>query len=260
MAIVVPNTYNINMSTLLSIKKTKAYPYNSMKSQVSSSGDSFTLSMTSLFNQCSNSSQKNFEIYKLLTLHGFRRRRFYDVINVLETLGICNKVNSETLSWNGIDNAAISIDQLARRHGAYDKDKTLSDIIPCITTITITSMTEFFVISFIALERQNLDIKEIAAFISRANGREKTTLCKLYQIAQILQIAGIITKTEKKSQFRMCDDYFVQASNNFQNVGCMEIKNLLSRPSFSVDLDIIERRNAEFKTTRQISSSSSEEI
>jgi hypothetical protein len=248
------------MTEVFDVRKQKRRSIGGVHNKVTNNGDSFTLSLASLFNQCSNSSHKNFEIYKLLSTHGFRRRRFYDVINVLETLGICNKINSETLLWNGIGNASMAIDRLARKHGAYDRGKTLSDIIPCISTITITSMTEFFVVAFIALEKQNLDIKEIAAFISRTNGREKTTLCKLYQIAQILQITGIITKTEKKSQFRMCDDFFLRASKNFQNVGYMEIKNLLNRPSFSIDNNIIEIRNIEYKSASPLSCSSSEEI
>ena len=224
-----------------------------------SSYDSFSFSMSSFFHFCSSSSSSHFEIFKLLSAHGFRRRRFYDVVNVLETLGICSKINSETLVWNGMGNVKHAIENLAKKHGAFNQNKTMEDIIPYISTITITSMTEFFIISFIALERQNLDIKEVAYFISRVNGRAKTTLCKLYQIAQILQIVGVITKTEKKSQFRMSDNYFIPASKKFNSIGFMEIGNLLSRPSFNANQNVIERRNAEYKSAVNYFLSSSDE-
>ena len=169
---------------------------------------SFTEALKNFYNLCETSRKNHFEISKLITKLGFKKRRFYDVINVFETLGICCKLSSNLIEWKGIDYAYQSIEQIALEHGVFNADSSLGDIVENDDSIAISTLTECLINCFLALQKQNLDIKEISNFIARNTGREKTVLCKLYQIVQILQVLGIITKTDIRSQFRMNDKYF----------------------------------------------------
>ena len=169
---------------------------------------SFTESLKNFYNLCETSRKNHFEISKLISKLGFKKRRFYDVINVFETLGICCKLSSNLIEWKGIDYAFQSIEQIALDHGVFNADNTLGDIVENDDSIAISTLTECLINCFLALQKQNLDIKEISNFIARNTGREKTVLCKLYQIVQILQVLGIITKTDIRSQFRMNNKYF----------------------------------------------------
>jgi hypothetical protein len=41
-----------------------------------------------------------------------------------------------------------------------------------------------------------LDIRQISRYLARQTGRRKSTLCKLYQIAHILEAAAVVIRSD----------------------------------------------------------------
>lgn len=207
--------------------------------------DCFRASIGSFVSDAEAKASSELIISQICSDYGFQKRRLYDVINVLETVGCCKKTSVDTIQWLGLSKVAPTLIKLQKRAGVTDGSNTLDDIFPNERCISIAHMTSMFVMCFLVLKMETLDVKHIGMFLSRSNGRYKTTLCKLYQIAHILEAAGIIAKsvipgemTLEKRFFATVDVKDKEESNPFS------IQGLLNRVS---DIDYVtKRRRAEF--------------
>ena len=177
----------------------------------------------------------------------FQRRRLYDVIRVFEAIGCCMKTGVDTIIWLGLKNIYPSLLKLAKESKVFDKSMAIEQVLQSDPSISIAKLTQNFFLSYFALNEQCLDIRSIASFISRDNGRYKSTLCKLYQITFILESVGIVERQEVAGLLRISDSYFVQ--NPYQSikpkvqVSFLDINSLLNRPEQQEEDYINIRRN-----------------
>lgn len=214
--------------------------------------DSFTSSTQKLIHYCASDKNGLYNLNKLSSKLGFHQRRFYDVINVLSTIGFCTKVDSARLQWNGQSNVKSTLSKLMINYNIFDENTSLESILPSDGTISISKVTESFLMLFNFLGLQQLDIKESSAFLSIHSGRQKTTLCKLYQIAQILEVAGIVSRTKQTSEIRINDPYFVEIKfDQKEKNDPLNLDVLLNRPVENLPQSPIFTRRAAFQSYLQ---------
>lgn len=210
--------------------------------------NNFKTSILKLIETCNKDTTEHYDMFKVASNLNFHKRRFYDVINVLEVIGVCVKLDTDTFLWNGLGNIRDTIHKIAYTNGAFSKDESLAKIIPNEECISIGKVTEHFILCFIALQEQCLNIKKVSFFLSRDNCRAKTTLCKLYQITHVFESMGIITKTENTSEFRLADEYFISPEETSKQPDSpYSIDALLNRKYSFSQSDIIRKRKLEFQ-------------
>ena len=210
--------------------------------------NNFKLSIQKLIELCNKDTTEHYDMFKVSTHLSFHRRRFYDVINVLEVIGCCVKLDTDTFLWNGLGNVRDTITKMAYTNGVFSKDVTLDSILPNEDCISIGKVTEHFILTFLALQEHCLDIKKVSFYLSRYNNRSKTTLCKLYQITHIFESMGILTKTENTSEFRLSDEYFVSPEVTIQQGDSpYSIESLLNRQVPFAQSSIVKQRRLEFQ-------------
>lgn len=222
----------------------------------------FKVSMQKLIEMLKNNDcNENIDMNKIETMFNINKRRFYDTLKVLEVIGVCEK-ESTTFKWNGLSNIVRTIRKIAEINGAFSNDKKLAEVIPTEECISIGKVTEQFILCFIGLQKQTLNIKEVSIFLSRDNNRFKTTICKLYMISLIFVSIGIAKKTENASEFRLEDQYFIPFDCGDAKIDSFySIESLLNKKDPSSTTDTIEKRRIEFYSQQsediKLSSSSS---
>ena len=168
----------------------------------------FQDSISKFINYVKESNEENHRILNICNQFNFQRRRFYDVLNILEALGTCHKMNTDTFSWLGMDKILPTIREKIQEKGIFNPTISMEAIFPMEEKIFISKLTINFLLCFIALREQCLSLQSIAQFLSRNNNRFKTTLCKLYQIVYILVLIGIIEKKSVPSEVAIVDKYY----------------------------------------------------
>ena len=211
-------------------------------------GESFRNSTVKMMQYCSEKKGKVFNIPKLCHKMGFERRRFYDVVNVLDVCGCCEKVDAESIVWHGLENIKPTLTMMAQKYGTFEPTKTLCDIVPGNISISISVVTKYFILCFLSTNQKILDIKEISAFLSRENGRMKTTLCKLYQIVQIFDSLEVLYKTSNVGQFTINPKYFPSIDKQLPATESpCSLSFLLNKPVPFFSNDVILKRQQDFK-------------
>jgi hypothetical protein len=186
-------------------------------------------------------------ISDLIPRFRFEKRRLCDVLCVLTALGCCQKRNSQNIEWNGLRTIRETLIRLQHMGNADNPHITLGAIVPPLKFVCISSVTASFLLCFLALHAQTLDIRRVARYLSRASGRHKTTLCKLYQIAHILEAAGIITRSGILGQVTLVDQFYVPIDLNLMDEKTsFGIVSILNHPH---EMDrFIQTRRLEFQT------------
>ena len=158
--------------------------------------DKFRLGIQSLVKKAEQTpGQKVFCITQVCNEFDIQRRRLYDVINVLESMGVIKKATVDAFVWLGFQNIPPTIDKLLETYGFPNCSSLYAKFFSYNQHISIATLTEYFILCFFIFHKPSLYIKQIAHFLSRENGRYKTTLCKLYQVTHILESAGIIERS-----------------------------------------------------------------
>jgi hypothetical protein len=170
--------------------------------------DSFRCSIRSFLQSAESSLPTNYPIPHLVTEFGFQKRRLYDVLSVLAAVGCCQKVSSDSVVWLGLWNVPRTLQSIQIECGADSPIATLDQVVESQSSVSISKLTVGFVLCFLAMRQQTLDIKHISRYLSRRTGRHKSTLCKLYQIAHILEAAGIIAKGTVPGQLAITPKFF----------------------------------------------------
>jgi hypothetical protein len=140
---------------------------------------------------------------------GFQKRRLYDLLCVLCALGCCEKRAVDGLQWYGRARIPSVLLKLQLDAGANSASSSLDFIIGSQHTVSITPLTVQFVLCFLALGMDTLDIRHISRYLARQSRRHKSTLCKLYQIAHILEASGIVSRTDVPGQLTIGRAFFV---------------------------------------------------
>ena len=208
---------------------------------------SFRLSTLAFIKNCESDPSCRFDIRNTSAKLGFNQRRFYDVLHVLEKIGCCPKVDQDTFIWLGIDQAKICIQRIAELSGAFNPQRTMKQMFSCSGCVSIPQVTEDFLLLFVALDTQVLNVIEASTFLSLNDTRERTTRCKLYQVAAILDLCGILKKTERTSEFRLNDEFFISSSRRIEQEEQMSIGSLLSRDTPGYTNPTILKRREEYR-------------
>ena len=112
----------------------------------------FKNSTLAFIENCKSKPDMRYDIRTTSDQLGFKQRRFYEVINVFETIGCCPKVDSETFVWIGFDQTRYTIERIANEHGVFYPNYTLEDIFCNHGCISVQRVTEEFLLLFISLE------------------------------------------------------------------------------------------------------------
>ena len=191
---------------------------------------SFKTSLISFKEFCNKKSEKMINIPKVCAKYGFQRRRFYDIINVLDVIGVAHKINADYFYWNGISTSLIMKTLIdicnSPEFKVFDPRRSIIDILGPSgyssksesptpeedkTIVGIVNITKHFLVSFTALNTKTIDVKELSYILTQKNKeRQKTMLCKLYLVGNILESVGILYKKgDVTSEFSFVSEYFV---------------------------------------------------
>jgi hypothetical protein len=172
-----------------------------------------------------------------------RRRRLYDVINVLIGLGCASRQGIDGLLWYGRQRIVTELRAGKARLGVDNYAIPLSTLFPCEEPADLITLTSALLLLFVAMKTDTLDLRKVSAFCSRGTGGYKSTLCKLYQIALILSALGITEKRDLPCEITLLSP-FTQLLRDDADENPLAIANLLNRPFDAHAL--IEARVQEF--------------
>lgn len=238
-----------NFTPLKRIAKLSMKDHELKRSSLNKSSETFRRSIQALINKTESHPPKDYHIPSICSSCGFQKRRFYDVINVLEAVGACWKKSVDVIVWKGLAQIPETLRLLQYHSATNGVNSTMEDIFPNEKCISISHLTVSLVLFFFALRKRSLHIKQVGIFLSRHNGRYKTTLCKLYQITHILEAAGIIEKSVIPGEIMMVKEFYapVEFEREEKPVDLFSITSLLNSSSDDDSMDsIIEQRRYEF--------------
>ena len=206
----------------------RSHIHDNKSHQTGNAKSSFKTTLISFKDYCNSKQDKIISIAKICKKFEFQRRRFYDVINVLETVGVAHKINSENFHWCGLNQVSVrnTIFEICNNNefNVFDKNTTLYQIFSTNednfesklysaenAIVGISNITKYFLVTFIALNTKTLDVKELSYILSKGNkSRQKTMLCKLYLVGNILESVGILYKKGKvTSEFSFSKEYYI---------------------------------------------------
>lgn len=182
------------------------------------------------------------QISKICKDYGFQRRRFYDVINVLEAVGCCVKTGMDTIFWAGLSNIPRALIKMQNSIQLKNGNFPLAHFFPNENRVSIGRLAYYFILIFLALQEKVLDVKEIAAYFSRENNRYRTTLCKLYQISHILEATSIIERTNEPGKIILSSKYNFPVPIEEVKHHPMSVIALLNNPPDSAASILNQRR------------------
>jgi hypothetical protein len=192
--------------------------------------------------ECPHKTQTMAELHQQFQ---FKRRRLYDVTNILIILGAAVRSGFEEIRWLG--QGAI-LPCLVRHKQAMDvmnRAIPLWVLFPPDNCVSFATLAMAVLMMFPAVGTERLSLRDISAFFSRDTQRYKTTICKLYQITVILCALGIVQRTESPSEVRLMPPYTCLLADDPVGGNPMSMSRLLSRPSWGADL--MDRRKVEFR-------------
>jgi hypothetical protein len=111
------------------------------------------------------------------------------------------------------------------------------------TTVSISTLTVGFVLCFLALRMRTLDIKQVSRYLSHQTGRQKSRLCKLYQIAHILEAAGVITRSEVAGEIVIVEKFFAPVDLKDPAKNPFAIESILNRARPGEEQTLQNRRS-----------------
>jgi hypothetical protein len=173
-----------------------------------------------------------------------KRRRLYDVINVLTAIGCATRNGASEITWHGMTNSLEHLKQASAEMEIQNLDKSLCDLFPSDHCVGLPSLTLSFILLFSAMRVDKLDLREVSCFFSRSTVRYKSTLCKLYQIALILSAIGLIARTTRVCEVKI-QPPFLEELPEVVSQFPISVEGLLNRPSKAGDR--ISRRRAEYQ-------------
>lgn len=148
-------------------------------------------------------------ITKLSTRFNIKRRRLYDVINVLISTGCCEKGEFDCIVWLGENKIYQKFAELYKIRQIGNPSMTIDELFPIEICVGVPNLTVNFILCYFALQTQCLDLRIIAALFSRGTQRMKTTLSKLYQISYILCSMGITRRNSQVCEV-VLEDYLYE--------------------------------------------------
>ena len=198
-------------------------------------------SIRALIQICSDTKDSYIDCQSLAETVGINKRRFYDILNVFETMGCVKKLTPTMIKWHGFQSFQEMIMKKAASLHLWDRQLTLSELIPSTDTCTICSLTINVFLLFIAMNTKVLNLKDICLFTIRDHGKFQSIMCKLYQLTHILCAADFITKINQGGDIQLIKP-FLQEEDDKE----LSISSLLNQP-VPYKMNFYEERRQEFK-------------
>ena len=136
------------------------------------------------------------ELNELATHLGVKRRRIYDIINIMESVHIVSRLKKNTYRWHGTDRLPLYFARLQKEgleeiHAGILPDKPVKGM-----SLTCQKLIQYFLITGIS-EIRLMDAAD--AVLGPNNGDEeektyKTKIRRMYDIANVLTSLNIIKK------------------------------------------------------------------
>lgn len=169
-----------------------------------------------------------------------KRRRLYDVINVLNAVGCFTRAGTDYLYWNGKEKILEELKIQKTKYKIDDWSLSLDQLFPSDAHVSIKSLTIAFLLLYSAIGANVIDLKATCMFFSRNSNRYRTTLCKLYQIILILGAINVVSKTDSVRQIHLLSPY---CECLLGNNGPDSIEFLLNRTDNDKNNQIKKRRD-----------------
>jgi hypothetical protein len=150
---------------------------------------------------------KEHRISMLSQISGIKRRRIYDILNVLESIGCCKRTDLDQLEWLGLERAESVISGLASAFLTTFSGLALESVFPCPCSVGTSDLTISFLKLFFGTGATTIDLRVASQFFSRGTPRYKTTLCKLYQITYMLSAIDVTRKTGNVCEVQLSPTY-----------------------------------------------------
>ncbi|OHT04677.1 hypothetical protein TRFO_27756 [Tritrichomonas foetus] len=209
--------------------------------------EQFSQSISNFVARAEERNDKLYTLDQLSNTYKIQRRRIYDVLNVMEAIGACQRTVSDSIIWLGLDNVRSLLFKLQKENGVNQADNPIVMIVPNNVCISMGQLTQSLLLCFLSLQTKSLDIKQVSYFLSRTNNRYKTTLCKLYQITHILEAIGIISHKNKVGEVCINDSFFavipISHTVEIQGHSPYSIESLLNRPLSDTEGIVAQRRS-----------------
>jgi hypothetical protein len=162
----------------------------------------------------------------------------YDIMNVFTAIGIAVRDGPEEIIWLGRDHIILELMRQKRCARVDYAELSLLDLFPIDGCVSLSSLTSSFLMLFAAIRVDVIDLRKASSFFSRALGKYRTTLCKLYQISVILGVLNVVERDSLVCVIRMLPPFTeLLLDQRFA------IPNLLVN---SGDTKFVEKRRAEF--------------
>jgi hypothetical protein len=172
------------------------------------------------------------------------------MLGVFTAIGCCRRTCGDTVMWHGMACVPPTFVRLQKDAHADFADVTLRAIVECQSDVSISALTIAFVLCFLGLQKCTLDIKQISRYLSG-----QSTLCRMYQVAHILEAAGVVERSVVPREITIAPPYFVPIPLNVRQVSgrsqnSYAISSLLVHAIPTVD-EILRKREAEFLAGRE---------
>jgi hypothetical protein len=151
----------------------------------------------------------------------------HDVTCVLTVIGACEKISSDTVRWVGLSRVPAHLRALQTDARVDIPDTSLDAIIGSCEVISISSLTVRFLLCLLLLRMPTMDIQKVSRYPSRKTKRYKSTLCKAYQIAHILEAASVLKRSAVAGEVTLEGEFFapVEIARANRGYGIQELLN-----------------------------------
>lgn len=190
----------------------------------------------------------------LSTHFSITRRRFYDVLNVLESMGVCEKVGIDSIRWIGLDSIKPTLTRLRLEMDVENPNHTLEEIFAKEKLIGIGKTNILLLLLFPALRVKRLSLKKAAALLAHGVVKYRTMLGKLCQIAYILRAVDVVKRTALSCEIELRDylcDFPILDSPlhplTAPDTDCFSLSALLNRPRPAPALEWLSERRRCFE-------------
>lgn len=144
----------------------------------------------------------------LCAKHALDKRRVYDLFNVFQAIGCCEKISHDLVLWYGKEKAKEYLAVKIREREILNSKQTLEELFPPKECVGLGNLSLNMCLMFFALMNDRLDLRLTAQLFAKGTDRYKSTLCKLYQVSYTLGAADITTRTEKICEVILNPPYF----------------------------------------------------
>lgn len=158
--------------------------------------------LQNLSNYFINSNTNIFIISELGTYFNVNKRTIKDFINVCVAFNVCRKINNDAFEWYGYSNILETIEKFEKEIKTCSFYHGIFDLFNCSLNGSLENISISVVKLFIYLNKKYLDVHNIAKLFAQGQCKYNTMLRKLYTVGICLRICGVISKTNKVSEFK----------------------------------------------------------